>query len=264
MFRRRFKKSKRFSSKPKLSFASKKVDRKQNQAIIKLSKKVKRIDRSIELKQLQNYQSSYSGSSITTTVQDTSPQMFLLNGSIQGTSTVTRIGDKINMTSMHLTGQVYVTSGGSSLGINAPVRIMVFLFKKPRGELPLLTSGGVASGNSAIFYNNGASPYPTTYQQYDTGVNQAMYQNYKILYDRVFTLKTLVGGYVPSTDATNSVNPFFNFNIRKKLGYVADYSRGTAGNYLDFEANALYIAFITDTNATLTVDMDSRIYFKDA
>lgn len=263
----KYKKTSRFNKKKiRLPMATKKIDNAQNKQIIKLSKKVSELKKVGELKQLQNYQSSYSGSPttpITTALTHTSPQLFLLNGSIQGDSVVTRDGDKLRMTSMHVSGQIYPTSGGATLGYNIPVRIVVFISKKPKGVAPTISMAGSASGQSALFYNSGGANYPSTYQQYDTGVNQNMYQNYKILFDKTYRLRTQIGAYVPSTDATSSVNPYFNFNIRKKLGYTSDYSRSNAGTIADIESNALYILFLADTSGNITVEMDSRVYFKD-
>lgn len=244
---------------------TKQIDVEQNDAIKKLSKKITNLKRGVELKQLQNNQSSYANppSTLTTTLtRGGGFTLALLNGSIQGTSTVTRIGDKIKMTSFQISGQIYPTAGGATLGYNIPVRIICFLSKKPKGVVPSVSTSGTAAGTSALFYNTGGGG-PTTYQQYDTGVNMAMYENYKILVDKTYTLKTLVGAYVPSTDADNSVNPFINFNIRKKLGIISDYSRGNAGGITDMEANALYVVFITDTNGNLTVELDARVYFQD-
>lgn len=261
-YKRKYGGKRRFKSKPKLGFATKKVDRKQNKAIVNLSKRIAKINSEVELKQLQNNQSSYALATLTTTLTRGSGfNLTLLNGSIQGTSSVTRVGDKIKMTSMQLSGQIYCTGGGVLLGIHTPVRIICFLSKKPKGVAPTVSTNGAAAGTAALFYNTGGSG-PTTYQQYDTGVNQNMYENYKILYDKVYTLKTLVG-VLNAADVAQSVNPKMNFNIRKKLGYTADYSRGTAGTILDIEANAIYVLFITDTNSNLTVELDSRIYFKD-
>lgn len=259
----RIRKRRTYKKGTKLPNTTRKVDMKQNKAITSLARKVKRISNAVELKQLQNNQSSYSLATLTTTLSRGSAfTLALINGSIQGTSTVTRIGDKIKMTSFNCSGQIYATGGGALLGINTPVRIICFLQKKPKGVTATVSTNGSAAGTSALFYNTGGSG-PTTYQQYDTGVNQAMYENYKILFDKTYKLATLVGAYVPSTDADNSVNPYINFNIRRKLNKVADYSRGNAGGITDIEANALYILFITDTNATLTVELDARVYFQD-
>lgn len=257
-----FSKVRRRRSKMRLR-ATKVVDQVQNKAIENLSKRIDKINQSTELKQLQNNQSSYSLVPLTTTLTRGSGFVLsLLNGSIQGTSTVTRIGDKIKMTSVHISGQLYCTGGGVLLGIHTPIRIVLFLQKKPKGVAPTVSTNGASAGISALFYNTGGSG-PTTYQQYDTGVNQNMSENYKILYDQTYTLATLVGGMVPSTDATTSVNPKLNFDIRRKLGYMADYSRGNGGTILDLESNALYVLFITDTNSNITVELDSRVYFKD-
>lgn len=251
--------------KTRLPNAIKKTDIIQNKVIKSLSKTVKRIDKTMELKQLQNQQSSYSNppTPYTTTFTHTAPQNVLLNGSIQGDSNVTRSGDKIRMTSVQISGQILFTNGGQYLGIHTPIRVILYLFKRPRGANPSLSQGGTASGTTSLFYNVGGGNYPSTWQQFDTGVNIDMTNDYKILYDRTYTLKTLVGAYIPSTDDDQSVNPKINFYIRKKLNYIADYSRGNSSTIGDMEANALYVAFITDTNSELTVYLDSRVYFKD-
>lgn len=257
-----YRKGKR-SRKARLPNAFKKTDIMQNKVIKNLSKSVKRIDKTLELKQLQNQQSSYTPSAYTTTWSYTTPQNILINGSIQGDSNVTRSGDKIRMTSFQISGQVLFTSGGANLGIHTPFRIICYLFKKPRGLSPSLSQAGSVAGSTSLFYNAGSSLYPSIWQQYDTGVNIDMSNDYKILYDRTYTLKTLIGAYVPSTDAPQSINPKVNFHIRKKLNYVADYSRGNSATISDFEANALYVAFITDTSSNLSLYLDSRVYFKD-
>lgn len=259
------KNKRKFKPKIRLPRNVKKVDSMQNKAITNLSNRIKKIGSAIELKILQNYQSSYNNPNtlLTTTWNYLNPVNYLLNGSIQGSSNVTRNGDKIRMTSMHVSGQIYQTSGGTVLGINTPVRIVIFIYKRPRGTSPVITQSGSTSGSTALFYNVGGGA-PTTYQQYDVGVNTSMYESYKILYDKVYKLKTDVGALTPSTDAPTSVNPYINFNIKKKLNYTADYSRSNSGTYLDIEANAVYILFITDTNSGLSLEMDSRIYYKDS
>lgn len=256
--------SRKIKTKIRLPKTTKKTDAMQNKAITNLSNRIKKIDKSIELKMLQSYQSSYNNPNtlLTTTWTYLNPVQYLLNPSILGTTNVTRLGDKIRMTSLHVSGQIYQTDGGTVLGINIPIRIIVFIHKKPRGTSAILTQSGTTAGNTALFYNVGGGA-PTTYQQYDTGVNINMYDSYKILFDKVYKLKTEVGAYVPSTDNDISVNPYINFNIRKKLNYITDYSRSNSGSVLDIEANALYIAFITDTNSGLSLEMDSRVYFKD-
>lgn len=245
-------------------------------AIVSVAKKVKRLQKDVELKVITTVtngvgaslqQSTYSNTLVTSTFHNGSPQPFLLNGCPKGVGQAARIGDDIRVTSVHVSGQVSMINGGQTMGINIPVRIILVSVRRPRGS-PLLVSfdnTGQMSSNPALsgLFNVQGSGNPTTWAQLDT--KNAVYEDYKIHYDKIHRLVTQVGTeYVATTTHDVSVNPYFNFNIKKKLNMRCDLSRGNNATWTDFEKNELWLLFITDTNSNLGIALDSNCYFKDA
>lgn len=276
-FRRRHQRRRtnyRRRSSPKKYFSKRYPVRK---AIVSVAKKVKTLQKDVELKCITTVtnglgsslpQSTYSNALVSSTLSVTSPQPFLLNGCPKGVGQAARIGDDIRVTSVHLSGQVYMINGGTTLGANFPVRIMLVSVKRPRGS-PLLVSfdnTGQMSGNPALsgLFNVQGSGNPTTWAQLDT--KNAVYNDYKVHYDRTYKLHTEVGVEYPTTASTidTSVNPYFNFHIKKKLNLRCDLSRGNNATWTDFEKNELWVLFLTDTNSNLGIALDSNCYFKDA
>lgn len=234
----------------------------------KLCKEVSHIERQVKRLQADTdikfgypvYFTIGNGTPATTTLAWANPYVLLVNPLNRGTNFNVRVADTAMMNSINVSGQIYVTTPSNIGGINTAVRLMLVKMLKPKGQAMVLSATGNIAGQTALFaVGTSASANPYTWSQTDTGVLTSAYRQYKILYDKTHHLVSQSSWY-DGTHAQN-VNPFFNFHIKKKLGFKTDYSRGNSGNITDIEANALYLIAITDTTQTLTLEMDLKFYF---
>lgn len=261
-FKRRSRRFRRRSMKRKTSpkkYYSKRYP--VRKALVSIAKNVKTLKKDIELKVNSSRFDSYNGTTATTTLAINNPHVSLVNGLTKGTGFNVRTGDTVKATSIRIKGTIYVTSVANRAGIDSKVRIMLVDYKKPRGAtMSLILNNTLSPGVSPLFTGTGTSPQ--IWQAPDWGLYSHAWENFKILYDRVFNLRTHTTWY----DGTNpqSLNPEITFNIVRKLGTVVDYTRGNAGTVADIESHAYYIIVFCDTTTTLTLAYDSRFYFKDA
>lgn len=74
-------------------------------------------------------------------------------------------------------------------------------------------------------------------------------------YDKTFQL----GGWITSTVSTALYNQGASskkhINIKKKLNFTTDYSRGTGGTISDIDTNGLFLVCITDNTSNLEIDV---------
>nr|WAE42378.1 MAG: capsid protein [Cressdnaviricota sp.] len=237
-------------------------------AIVSIARKVKAIEQHTELKTsagiidsfgnaFANY--TYSGTPLTTTLTNTVPQLFFASGLQKGTDVNQRIGEKIQSTSIHFTGQIY-PNVASNFGIDYLIRIMVIRQTTPRGNaMQLYFDNTTLAGNPNIIgvFNCATGKYPSSFSQPDT--QNSFFEDYKILYDHKHRLHNQVG------TQSGSVKPFMNFNIKIPTHSVIDYTRGNTGTWTDIEKNSYWIAFISDAGSDIaTVELDCYHYFKDS
>lgn len=240
-------------------------------AIVSVARKVKALEQHTELKTsagiidgfgnaFSNF--TYSGIPLTTTLTNTVPQLFFASGLQKGTDVNQRIGEKVQSTSFHLTGQIY-PNVASNFGIDYFVRIMVIKQTKPRGNaMQLYFDNTTLAGNPNIIgvFNcksgSGAS-YPSSFSQPDT--QNSFFEDYKIVHNSLHRLHNNVG------TQSGSVKPFINFNIKVPTGVTIDYTRGNTGTWTDIEKNSYWVAFISDAASDIaTVELDCYHYFKDS
>lgn len=227
-----------------------------------LAKKVHTLQGASEVKEHHTYNYSRGGAALTTALNASTPVVSLpLCVPTRGSGIQNRDSDQIRMTSVHISGVVYVPGGGATLGYNNRVRIILFYDMLPQGGGPYFCGPAPAVNiKQPLFLTTSTSTiFPFT--QYNT--LDAAYTQYKVIYDKIYTLQTKVGA-LDNANVGQSVNPEFYFNIKKKLKRKCSLERGNAGTIADIQTNALYIAFIADqSGATMEVNCDSCVYFKD-
>lgn len=142
-------------------------------------------------------------------------------GLAQGTSGATRIGDRIRVMTLKVTGYVISDDGGSIM----PLRIMIVHDRR--------YSGTALTGAELLRdYNTTDTSYANFMSQTNDDYVNRQHQRGKqvdVLYDKVFTLGPLVN------DQTNGVgfiaNPYIRFSVSKdyKNGKVVTWSGATQG-----------------------------------
>jgi len=242
----------------------KKRFRKRRPTVRSLAKKVHALQGASEVKEHHQYTYSRGGAALSTTFNATTPVVSACLCTPQrGSGIQNRDSDQIRLTSLHLSGVIYVPGGGAFLGQNNKVRIIVFYDMNPNGALPILCGTAPGSGSKQPLFLTTSSSTIFPFTQYNT--LDACYTQYKVIYDKTYSLQTKVGTYNTATGLYSSVNPEINFNIKKKLKRKTSLERGNAGNIGDVQTNALFVAFICDYagSPTLEIDLDSTVYFKD-
>lgn len=227
-----------------------------------LSKRIDKIQKDEELKQFRPYSYSTTGTAFTSGLTASNPlRTIALNTPQRGDGLQYRTADEIRCTSVHLSGTMYFTGGGGTLGFFNKVRLVVFWDMDPMGEFPVLNGVSATTGNKSPLFRTSGSSVVYPFSQYNT-VDGA-YHQYKVIHDEIFTIKTEVGGY-KSTDVPGSVNPEVLFNIKIPLSRITSLARSDYGDYRDLQANGLYAAFISDSTNTIEIDMDVTTFFKDS
>lgn len=94
-------------------------------------------------------------------------------------------------------------------------------------------------------------------------VNSDFKGRFRVLWEKLIHVKTLstpaYASGVLSTAATNTTpGPQFYFEVKKKLNFLSDYSRGNAGTYADFDSGALVLGVLTSTGSTLPYQLKYR------
>lgn len=177
-------------------------------------------------------------------------QMLLLNGLVQGDTNLTREGNKVYITSIQIKA-VIITN--VLLTSATEYRIIVFRDNFPNGVAP--TAGSLLDINIITAYLY--APYNAKYQT-----------RYKILYDKRGVSNPsvhLVEGAGPTV--TSVIQKKISIQLKRKLGFIANYGLGNAGTIADITHGAIYILLLS--NRTIG-DADgptflggSRVNFKD-
>lgn len=148
------------------------VDKKQNKQIAKLIK-ANRADKSYR------YTLSTGNFTKTWTNMILNQTMFLVNGLSQGAGTSQRVGDLITMNSFHLRMQIESKTSQAGNQNFHPFRMILLLDKCPDGIVP---------ARDKILQ---PSPVPTDTTAYLAPLNQDYIKDYKVLYDKVYTMNSL-------------------------------------------------------------------------
>lgn len=214
-----------------------------------LARRIKKIEKNIELKWLDELNRN-SG-----TIIGLTPYLFTLNNMAEGDTVVTRTGQQISMTSLHL--RMRLSCYTANL---APVcmRVVFVMDKHPNGlapfnGLPLASS----SDNNALFDDTvvNGSVFVQGYPYYRPNMGS----RYKILFDRVFVLQT----NSINTAATSTVGGEIFLHKKIKLSYIAQYDDAT-NNPLSLLKNAICGFVQCDQANGGYFECSSRVYFKDA
>jgi len=230
-----------------------------------LAKRVDRIEDETEVKFAFNWNYSYNQTLFTLSLTDTAPQMGCINAVEKGDTHRQRTADQVQGTSIRCAGKVYWPSGGATIGINGRVRILIICDKNPMGIAPVLYGDTANAGFKQPIFRTQSPFRPQVQHLYN--IEDGMYEQYDILYDHVYPLVTQVGSsaYNGGGITDTSVNPeaYFDINLpfRRRVSYDMD---GFPATIQEISMNSLHIAFITDVNVELAVELDSRFMFKDA
>lgn len=231
-------------------------------SIRSIAKRVRTLEKEVELKVNSTKKYTVDHSALTTVLTDTSPTWSLLNGLTQGSNNYERVGREVNATSVRVSGLIYPTSGGTTVGYFSRVRIMIVRDKLPNGSAINLYSPLSSSIKPPIF-NCGSVPYyPTTFANYNSATE--MWNQYDVLADTHVDLKTQVGGIYGASDTPFSVNCQAYFDVKVPLNCRCEYAGGTTNGISSISKNSIYVIFIADTNGELTVLMDDQFWYKDA
>lgn len=241
-------------------------------SLYSLSKRVRKMEKEVELKEAHPEEYTYNSSALTTTLREGYPTLRLLNGLTQGTTKSTRIGDKVTSTSVHISGRIFTTTWTYNEGFipnNNRVRIIIFNLKRPRGTSPASNLFRTQTAGSPFcpLIRTYTTDKPYIYSQYNTIDN--LWEHYDILSDTIVRLEQnhiagqTFGG--ATTEYYQSV-PTALYDIKVPVSRVIDYSIGNSGDITDINMNAIYVVFFTDwpsDESGLTVHMDAKFFYKD-
>jgi len=230
-----------------------------------LAKRIKRVEKGIELKYIDAYTESFGN----TGVDNTTPRDYLLNASVNNAGEGDgneRIGDEIRMTSCHVKLQVHLPTGDASPPQEYRMRVVLFWDMQPNGEMPVFAGG---DATQALFDTSVIS---------DQLISPRMYQNigrYKILFDKKYVFyPTAVGAQDLATGATERyAYNVKDININRKFSRIIKYNSLNTGSITDINRNALWLYLVSnappdqtdpDHTRAIHVDFSSRCYFKDA
>lgn len=226
-----------------------------------ISKRVRTLEKEVELKVVRNKKYSVDHSALTTVLSDTNPYWTLLNGITQGVGSNQRVGREVNATSVRISGLIYPTNGGTLLGVFNRCRILIVREKLPNGSAINLNNPAVTSIKPPIFDCGSTPYYPTPFTPYNP--SSEMWNHYDILADTHVDIKTQVGG-VDSTDVPLSVNPQAYFDVKVPLNCRCEYALDATNAITAINKNSLYAIFIIDSNSEFTVLLDDQFWYKDA
>lgn len=178
-----------------------------------------------------------------TTINNSSPAAYLLNGIATGTDELSRVGDICQLHNLDLAMNI---AAQATLTRQTFVRVM------------LIWEGKSALAALASFSQVLDSATPQTFAQRNNTTRDP--KRFRILYDRTLALG-------PRTGASNYAVPDnVRVHIKRKLGLVTDYSRGTAGTVSDIDTGVLTLFIFTDTGDAnaITATGSHTIRFTDS
>lgn len=222
--------------------------RKRKPTTKSLDKRVKTINRMIDLKW------SDVGAVIVAddTIATVNANALLLNGMAQGTSAITRLGDRITATSLQI--RYFAFSDADNIN-TTHIRVLVVLDNQTNAAAPDIGANNDVSILDAsvvtLLYN---APY-----------NHRTADRYKILHDKRMDFNPLMAGTTtPASGIVTAVVPishskYFKRNMHRQLKY-----NGAGATVADIVSGSIFIFVITDFAANEgSVNFGSRFYYKD-
>lgn len=237
---------KRFKKKKDRTIARTRKDKKQDERLNKLDKKISRVLNDSDLKYNDVY---FAEAGVGTT-----PEFTLLNGIANGVTDDDRLGDKIRMTSLQF--RMTIRNNIDASLINQ-VRIMVVRDRQANGTVPTYAnspSSGLAILNNAVI----------TAQQYAPYMHEAS-NRFKIYYDKTVVLNPMyVEEFNVSTGETTAVGEVEVYLSRYiKLGTIVKYS-GTTVTSSSIATNSLWMVIVSNNNTNSPlITWGARVYYKD-
>lgn len=220
----------------------------QDKQIVNLKKKFRKLNTDMEIKSLDVY--------FNPRVSDTTGTAFtLLNGIAQGVTAVTRIGNNVRLTSLHL--KVNVNTETDNLKASV-ARLLVFIDKQSNlADPPVLSGGsGAALLDWTVIQNIVCAPYS----------HKTIYSRYKILIDKVIILNPqTVQNFNVATGTTQLLQQATkHINKKVKLNYTVEYG-GTGATVASIASGAVHLCLVTTDVSTesLSISGGCRINFKD-
>lgn len=175
----------------------------------------------------------------------------IINLPINGPELYQRVGRKIYMKSVQVTGYVYnVATAPQSLG-----RILLMYDSQSNGALPVVAD--ILSDMTAVIATSGCSH-----------LNLNNRQRFQVLRDHKITLPAVTNtvGVLTNGPAFNDTAPFryeINWFIKLK-GLEAVYNQVNGGTIADVASGALFLLFVTDAgDATWTFKGCTRLRYYD-
>lgn len=206
-----------FKLRPKRRF-TKRVPKKKNPLPVK-----KYIPKAspVELKYMDTEQTSVA--------IGTSGSTYLLNGNVQGTSHLTRVGNRVTIKKIEL-----MFGLATQLGVN--VKICLVIDKQPNGS---------ALSLSALYNTIGGAYYPWATRNSVNSQRFVTIKNFHISMNQQIT--------------GANVNKFFKKYI--KCNIPIQYNGGVAGTVADIQSNSIYLVVFADNTASMS--FTSRLRFSD-
>lgn len=239
----RGRRNRKFKTK-KLPQTGRRIDQRQNKAIMNLSKKVKKIEGDEEVK---HKDTAHGVTAVTTAGLAWESHNFIS----QGTTNITRIGNVIAPTSYQI--RFRLNAGTGKITTDSHVRMIIFWDTQVNNAGPdFFGVDGLL--DDSVITNNTFSP-----RNYNT------VDRYKILKDKIWTLRPMLAttttpadGVVAAVSAV-TISRTYIIKTTKRMRFT-----GNAGTVADISNNALYVLWITDLAALQPqVQGSVRMYFKD-
>lgn len=233
----------RIMSGSKTMRSNKPKDKSVRHKIELVDKKVKKIQRDIELKN-RAFDIGF------TAIQQNWSTLVLANGLTQGVADGQRVGDRARFTSIRITGEIQRDSDNL---VPNTVRMLVFWDSQPNGATPPLVATTESLFNiPSIAANNINATYNLDNQK-----------RYKVLLDKRWVFNT--GAYDTTGTIWFPTRHLFNFYIKLSRESIYTANNGTIA---DLTKNSLYIAFCTDQSGAAGSELPEvryafNIYYKD-
>lgn len=190
----------------------------------------------------------------------------VLNIPLPGTSFYNRLGNKINMKSIHLRGIISALGNNANADVNHLGRLMVVYDKQPNGAYP-------ATADLLLDTDQAAATGTTV----TSSINMNKRNRFVVLADMQVILpavgvngataaSTVNGGTDPNGNAGGPQQGQFNINRFIKLKNLEAIYRGAGGNIADLDTGSLLLfTFSNSANAagSYGITLCSRLRFMD-
>ena len=166
---------------------------------------------------------------------DETAGFLLINGLQQGVTSVTRIGQRVTMKSIHLkivvTGQQVTTAPNLNV-FNNVARIMLVYDLQPNGATPLASDLlDTHTGGTAII----------------APLNKQWTQRWKVLWDKRFPV---MNSYTPAGGAGLAANSQIFDEVYLNLNHNVEYTNTSTGTVGDIKTGALWFVAVSNTSDT--------------